>query len=92
MRCDFLIDKSNGAIYLNEINTVPGSLAGYLYEDRGFSLKEVTDIMIEEAVKLDYWRSHFNFFHKTLRKVFYRAKMLIKARWQAAIFFGGGFV
>ncbi len=51
VRCDFLIDKSNGAIYLNEINTVPGSLAGYLYEDRGFSLKEVTDIMIEEAIK-----------------------------------------
>lgn len=51
IRCDFLMDKASGEIYLNEINTIPGSLAGYLYEDRDFRLKDVIEIIVEEAIK-----------------------------------------
>lgn len=51
IRCDFLLDKTSGEIYLNEINTIPGSLAGYLYEDRDFKLKDVIEIIVEEAIK-----------------------------------------
>lgn len=53
VRCDFLVDKSTGSVYLNEINTIPGSMAGYLYEDRGFYLKDILDIIIDEAIKSD---------------------------------------
>ena len=49
----FLIENQTGAVYLNEINTIPGSLAGYLYEDRGISLKEVLNIVIDDAIKQD---------------------------------------
>lgn len=51
VRCDFLIDKESGEIYLNEINTIPGSMAGYLYEDRGIGLNAILDVIIEESIK-----------------------------------------
>ncbi|MDE6471456.1 MAG: D-alanine--D-alanine ligase [Clostridia bacterium] len=51
VRCDFLIDKENNCVYLNEINTIPGSMAGYLYEDKGFYLKDILEIIIEDAIK-----------------------------------------
>ncbi len=51
IRCDFMLDNANGEIYLNEINTIPGSLAGYLYEDRDLRLKDVISITVEEAIK-----------------------------------------
>ena len=31
-RIDFLVDEKNMKIYVNEINTIPGSLAFYLFE------------------------------------------------------------
>lgn len=51
VRCDFLIDKESDCVYLNEINTIPGSMAGYLYEDKGFYLKDILEIIIEDAIK-----------------------------------------
>ncbi|MDE6189130.1 MAG: D-alanine--D-alanine ligase [Clostridia bacterium] len=51
VRCDFLLDSDSGEVYLNEINTVPGSLAGYLYEDRDIKLKDIIDIVVDEAIK-----------------------------------------
>ncbi|MDE5616431.1 MAG: D-alanine--D-alanine ligase [Clostridia bacterium] len=51
IRCDFMLDNTNGEIYLNEINTIPGSLAGYLYEDRDLRLKDIINITVEEAIK-----------------------------------------
>lgn len=50
VRCDYLIDKKSGEIYFNEINTIPGSLAGYLYEDKDLDLKKIISVMIEDAV------------------------------------------
>ncbi len=37
VRFDFLIDKDNGKIYLNEANTIPGSLAEHLFQAKGMS-------------------------------------------------------
>ena len=48
VRFDFLIDKG-GKIYLNEANTVPGSLADYLFTDKGIDGCRLMDILIEEA-------------------------------------------
>ena len=50
-RIDFMIDKSNGNIYLNEINTIPGSLSFYLWEPVGVKYSELLDEMISLALK-----------------------------------------
>ena len=47
IRCDFLVDK-NGKIYLNEVNSVPGSLAYYLFD---FDFKTLLDYLIENALQ-----------------------------------------
>jgi D-alanine-D-alanine ligase len=50
-RIDFMIDEENGKLYYNEINTIPGSLAFYLWEALGMKYKEQLDRMIELALK-----------------------------------------
>ena len=50
-RIDFMLDKAAGKIYLNEINTIPGSLAFYLWEAAGVKYSELLDRMIELAFK-----------------------------------------
>lgn len=50
-RIDFMIDEDNGQLYFNEINTIPGSLAFYLWEAIGMSYKELLDRMIQLALK-----------------------------------------
>jgi len=50
-RIDFMIDGATGEIYFNEINTIPGSLAFYLWEPLGVPYKELLTRMIELARK-----------------------------------------
>lgn len=50
-RIDFMIDKDTGNVYLNEINTIPGSLSFYLWEPLGVSYREMLDRMIKLALK-----------------------------------------
>ncbi len=50
-RIDFMIDEDNDKLYFNEINTIPGSLAFYLWEPLGVPYKELLDRMIELALK-----------------------------------------
>lgn len=50
-RIDFMIDEENGKLYFNEINTIPGSLAFYLWEPVGISYPELLDRMIRLALK-----------------------------------------
>ncbi|MCR5102211.1 MAG: D-alanine--D-alanine ligase, partial [Butyrivibrio sp.] len=52
-RIDFMIDESNGNIYLNEINTIPGSLSFYLWEPLGKKYANLLDDMIQLALKAD---------------------------------------
>ncbi len=47
-RIDFLVDTSEN-VFVNEINTLPGSLAFYLWEGRGYEFKTLIDKMIEIA-------------------------------------------
>lgn len=53
-RVDFFVEKTNGKIYLNEINTIPGftpiSMYPKLWEHSGVSMKEVISKHIELAV------------------------------------------
>lgn len=50
-RIDFMIDKDTGSVYLNEINTIPGSLSFYLWEPVGVSYSELLDRMINLSLK-----------------------------------------
>ena len=36
-RFDFIFDKKTSVLYLNEVNSLPGSLAYYLFENKGLS-------------------------------------------------------
>ncbi len=50
-RVDVMIDKKDGQIYVNEINTIPGSLSFYLWEATGLSFEKLMDTLVELAVK-----------------------------------------
>ena len=50
-RIDFMIDEDTDTVYLNEINTIPGSLSFYLWEPLGVPYKELLDRMIELSLK-----------------------------------------
>ena len=52
-RIDFLIDSEKNKVYVNEINSIPGSLAFYLWEAKGIDFSSVLDEMINIGVK-DY--------------------------------------
>jgi D-alanine-D-alanine ligase len=54
-RIDFLIDQKTNKIYINEINSIPGSLAFYLWEAKDIDLTKVLDEMIQIGIK-DYKR------------------------------------
>lgn len=60
-RIDFMIDEDNGKLYFNEINTIPGSLAFYLWEPIGVSYKELLDRMIGLALKRERTEKNLTF-------------------------------
>lgn len=50
-RIDFMIDRETDRVYLNEINTIPGSLAFYLWEPLGLKYTQLLERMIQLALK-----------------------------------------
>lgn len=50
-RIDFMIDNADGSLYINEFNTIPGSLAFYLWKPLGVEYKELLDRLISIALK-----------------------------------------
>ena len=54
-RIDFLVDHKANKVYINEINSCPGSLACYLWEEKGKDYTELLEDMINIGVK-DYRR------------------------------------
>ena len=50
-RIDFLIDEENKKIFVNEINTIPGDLASYLWLPKKVSTKELLDDLIKLAIE-----------------------------------------
>lgn len=51
VRIDFLIDKETKKVYLNELNSIPGSLAFYLFKDKKFDFKILLNRLIDIAKK-----------------------------------------
>ena len=52
-RIDFLINKETREVFINEPNTIPGSLSFYLWEPAGKPYRELLDDLINLAIK-DY--------------------------------------
>lgn len=50
-RIDFLIDSKDNKVYVNEPNTIPGSLSFYLFKPAGKEYKTLLDEMITMAIK-----------------------------------------
>lgn len=50
VRIDFLYDSHKDIIYVNEINTIPGSLSFYLWKEAGIEFDRLMDILIESAI------------------------------------------
>ncbi len=51
-RIDYLMDTAdNNKVYVNEINTIPGSLSFYLWEASGLKYKDMIDRLVEVAFK-----------------------------------------
>lgn len=49
-RIDYLARPENDEIYLNEINTMPGSLAFYLWQEDGYSRSELVEKLAQLAI------------------------------------------
>ena len=60
-RIDFMIDTAKDKVYLNEINTIPGSLSFYLWEPLGVKYPELLDKMVSLALKRDRELRNLNF-------------------------------
>ncbi len=50
VRMDYLYSTPENKLYINEINTIPGSLAYYLFSERGLPFAKLLDMIIEEAI------------------------------------------
>jgi D-alanine-D-alanine ligase len=64
-RVDFLLHEETGEIYLNEINTLPGSMAFYLWQEEGMSPADVVDELIRLAFEAHAEKRKTTYNYKT---------------------------
>lgn len=50
-RIDVMVDRKDNSVYVNEINTIPGSLSFYLWEATGISFAQLMDKLVALALK-----------------------------------------
>lgn len=62
VRIDFLLDSLSGELFINEINTIPGSLANYLFPER---FGKLIDELITLAIKRENDKKKNNFSYKS---------------------------
>ena len=58
-RIDFLLNAETEELYINEVNTIPGSLSFYLWEPLGLSYTVLLDKMVSLALKRERQRAAF---------------------------------
>ena len=64
-RIDFMMDSETKKVYVNEINTIPGSLAFYLWEASGLSFTGLMDRLVELALDRQRARDRMTFSYDT---------------------------
>ncbi|WP_018924381.1 D-alanine--D-alanine ligase family protein [Salsuginibacillus kocurii] len=60
-RIDFMIEETTGKVYVNEINTIPGSLSFYLWDPAGKEYKSLLDQLVQGALKRKREREKLTF-------------------------------
>ena len=50
-RVDVIVDRADNKVYVNEINTIPGSLSFYLWEATGLTFDKLMDELVSLALK-----------------------------------------
>lgn len=75
-RIDFLMEKESMKVYVNEINTLPGSMSFYLWEPSGVSFRDLIDTMIDLAIKRckDHDKNLYSFDTNLLLKTSFGSK------------------
>ena len=58
VRIDYMFSPADGRIYITEINTIPGSLAFYLWEPSALSYTSLIDRMVRYALKAQQEKDH----------------------------------
>jgi D-alanine-D-alanine ligase len=61
VRVDFIIDQDSGRVYVNEINTLPGSIAYYLWQPSGLSPQQLVDELLEIAFQAHKEKKRSNY-------------------------------
>lgn len=64
-RIDFMMDAETKTVYVNEINTIPGSLAFYLWKEEGMSFTALMDKLVDLALQRERRRSRMTFSYDT---------------------------
>jgi len=64
-RLDFMIEQTTGHIYLNEFNTIPGSLSFYIWEPTGVPYHELLERLIQLAYSKHRRKKKLVFSNKT---------------------------
>ena len=64
-RIDFLNDKETGELWVNEINTIPGSLSFYLWQEVGVSFEQLMDELVTLAFKRQREREALTFSYES---------------------------
>ena len=64
-RIDFLNDKESGELWVNEINTIPGSLSFYLWQEVGVSFGSLMDELVSLAFKRQRQREALTFTYES---------------------------
>lgn len=74
-RIDFLVEE--GKVYVNEINTLPGSIGFYLWEPKGVPFKELITKLIDLGVKVQEQKKENTYFYdsKLLQRTQYGRKL-----------------
>lgn len=81
VRIDFMIDKAHDfQVYANEINTIPGSMAYYLWQENGMSYARLIDKLVELALDAhrEKNRNTYAFDSDVLKKVNYSGNKFAK--------------
>lgn len=60
-RVDMILDVDQNQIYVNEVNTIPGSLSFYLWEASGMNFTELMDELVQLALKRQRIKESHNF-------------------------------
>ncbi len=61
VRIDYMFDRDSGELYITEINTIPGSMAFYLWENAGMPYRVLIDNMVGFAEKAHSDKNQANY-------------------------------